>query len=438
MTKFNFANDISEKEKVAISQNGIKVYSLKSPGLHSFCLCVYARAGVMYEDKKHNGISHFVEHVVFRNINALMGGSLYDTLDKFGLTFTAATYKEFMQFCISGESSRLEDAAQIITMLFCELSDKLANGDFELEKDRIRAEIREYDEKASLDYAVKKQVWQDTPASCLITGTLGSVSKITLNKCEAERKRVFSQDNFFLYLTGNFDDDDPAAICRQIEKYSFSHPQNRDNICVLPEAWMNRSGEVITKDSAYYMVEMCFDMDTERFSKAQRSLFYDMMFAGENCRFFRELSENRGYIYSYDAKIEEYKNAGNISISYEVGYKNLYDSITVAVELFNGLKINAKGLSRAKVYYTDNACLGLDNAEELNWNMAYENYILDEKLGSIAARAARYSHVCEEDVMLLAQNVFVTKNLVVGIKGRKKKIDTAKINGILSALDVKS
>lgn len=422
-------------ENKTVSAGGVDIYSLKSPGLHSFCLCVYARGGVLYEKGECAGISHFVEHIVFRNINILMNGGLYDILDMHGLTFTAATYKEFMQFCITGASSKFSIAAEIILKLFEPLKTELLNGDFELERDRIRAEIREYDEKSSLDYLVKKSVWRNTQLENIITGTLGSVSKITLKKCEDTRKKIFSKNNFFFYATGNFSDKDIAELADSTDKYRFEESEKRNNLCELPDEYMHRSPCVLTKNSEYYMVEMCFDMDSDSASKEVRSLFYDLMFSGENCLFFREFSERLGYIYSYDAKIEEYKNAGNISISYEVSFKNLYDSISAAASLFLNMKNDAAGLERAKVYYTDNACLMLDNAEELNWNMAYENHILGEDIFSgIAERCKRYEQVTEKDITELARAVFLPCNLVIGIKGRKKMIDEKRILEIFAKL----
>lgn len=431
----DFTSGISEKEKTFCSKNGVFLHTVKSPGLHSFCLCLYAKAGVLYEGGKPGGISHFVEHISFRNINLLMNGSLYDTLDAAGLTFTAATYKEFMQFCITGESSRLRLATQIITKLFEPFSKKLNSGDFETEKDRIRAEIREYDEKASLDYAVKKKAFEGTDLSDMITGTLGSVSKITLSKCEEERKRIFSHGNFFFYITGNYCDDDLAYVLELCEKYHFPEFPLRNNECAVPSEYMNRRVGIITKDSAYCMVEFGFDMDTQKFSKPERGLFYDMMFAGENCRFFREMSENMGYVYSYDAKIEEYKNLGHLTVSYEVSYKNLYESLVAAVRIFNSIKKDALGLEFAKVFYTDNACLMLDNAEELNFNMAYENYILGDFSESIAARRAKYEAVTEKQICDLASDMLKTSNIVFGIKCRKRRIDIQKIEKILGELD---
>ena len=428
-------SDTSCLEEKRTAKNGINIYSMKSPGLHGFCLCVYAKAGVLYEDNNEKGISHFVEHIVFRNINSLMNGKLYDILDESGLTFTAATYKEFIQFCITGESSKFLVAGDILLKLFEELTAERLKDDFELERGRIRAEIREYDEKSSLEWLVKNNVWQSTDLANIITGTLGDVSKITVSKCERARKRMFSKDNFFFYATGNYDDAEIDLLCDRIGAVSVADAPMRTNICPIPEKYMNREATVLTKDASYYMVEMCFDFDIPAAAKPVRNLFYDMMFAGENCRFFKALSEDMGYIYSYDAKIEEYKNAGNLSISYEVALKDLYDSLEMAVALFGRMKTDANGLSRAKVFYTSNACLSLDNAEELNWNMAYENYILDEKIKSIDDKRERYERVTEEDICALAKKVFVTKNLVIGIKGRKKRLDLEKIKDIFAKLD---
>ena len=428
-------SDTTRQEQKIFTKNNIPVFSLKSPGLHGFCLCLYARAGVLYESDGEKGISHFVEHIVFRNINILMEGKLYDTLDEAGLTFTAATYKEFIQFCITGESSKFSLAADILMMLFEKLSPKLLKNDFELERGRIRAEIREYDERSSLEYLVKKKVWENTPLENMITGTLGDVSKITLSKCESAREKMLSGGNAFFYATGNFEDSALDELAGKIDTVNVAQGHVRDNVCPPPAEYKNRKPGILTKDASYYMVELCFDFDIPSAKKPVRNLFYDMMFAGENCRFFKALSEDMGYIYSYDAKIEEYKNVGNLSISYEVSLSDLYKSLMEAVALFNKMKKDASGLSRAKVFYTSNGCLSLDNAEELNWNMAYENYILDEKILSIEDKRNRYEAVREEDITRLAQQVFKCENLVVGIKGRKKKLDFDKLSGILAKID---
>ena len=67
------------------SKNGINIYAYKNPNLHSFHLSLFLRAGAMFETAADGGITHFLEHVSIRNVNKIMNGTLYRTLDKYGL-----------------------------------------------------------------------------------------------------------------------------------------------------------------------------------------------------------------------------------------------------------------------------------------------------------------------------------------------------------------
>ena len=72
-------------EREHITPQGVSVFHDKNENIHSFCLCLYVRAGSLFETKENNGISHFFEHIVFKNIHYQMGENLYQTLDRCGL-----------------------------------------------------------------------------------------------------------------------------------------------------------------------------------------------------------------------------------------------------------------------------------------------------------------------------------------------------------------
>lgn len=60
-------------EREHITPQGVSVFHDKNENIHSFCLCLYVRAGSLFETKKENGISHFFEHIVFKNIHLCHG-----------------------------------------------------------------------------------------------------------------------------------------------------------------------------------------------------------------------------------------------------------------------------------------------------------------------------------------------------------------------------
>ncbi len=420
----------------AQSKNNIKIYSYTNEHLHSFCICFYIKTGSMYETKDTIGISHFLEHMIFRNINFVSGYNLYETLDNLGLAFSASTCKEFVQFSITGAPRKFKSACDIITKIFLPLDKTLPKDEFEAERKRIKAEIREDDDKRTIEYIAKSSVWENTSLANLITGTIGNVNKIKMKHLAEEKDKVFSASNVFCYVTGNVPQENMKYLAEKISEYEISeNGVCRNNIAPVPENFFKRNCKVVTKQEDYCMAQICFDVDNKKVSKEERSILYDMIFSGDSCAMFRELSEKYGYVYSYDARLEEYRNIGSLSFSFEVEYKNLYSSLEAVAEICEKMKETPQGLEKAKVYYTDNIEMMLDNAEELNFTMAYENYILNENFDTIEKKKEKYLKINEENIKKASREIFRNSNLVVAVKGDKKKINAEKIKKIFAKLN---
>ena len=148
-------------EKKILTENQIEIYSYPNRHTHSFCLSLYVRAGALYESDSENGITHFLEHVLFRNINYRMNGDLYRRLDQLGLYFNGATYKEFIQLYVVGAPQHFEEAAEILLRAFDPLT--LPSEEVRTEQQRVKAEIREAEDFKSLDYFAGALCWKNTP-----------------------------------------------------------------------------------------------------------------------------------------------------------------------------------------------------------------------------------------------------------------------------------
>ena len=104
------------KEISFTTKKGIRLYSLRTT-VHSFTLALYIPAGPLYESSENSGMSHLLEHAIFRNINHIMGGNLYRELDKHGLTLSGATYNELVQISIQGSPRHFEKAVSILRVI---------------------------------------------------------------------------------------------------------------------------------------------------------------------------------------------------------------------------------------------------------------------------------------------------------------------------------
>ena len=123
----------------------------------------------MYESDRENGITHLLEHLRFRNANKIKNGEFYRLIDSLGLNFSACTYRDLVQFSVTGAAGALRKAGELTCLLLSPLI--LDRRETDLEIKRIKAEIREGDEKNSLEFFSDSFVWENTPLRNPITGT---------------------------------------------------------------------------------------------------------------------------------------------------------------------------------------------------------------------------------------------------------------------------
>lgn len=412
------------RETAFSSRAGIMTYLFPNPALHSFCLSLYVRAGSMFEDETESGITHLFEHLIFRSVNRRMGGTLYTELDRMGLCLEGCTYKEFVRFTISGAKEHFEDGAKILLQFLLPLD--LSTEDMRLEKSRVKAEIREESERTTLDFFADGIVHKGTSLSRSIAGTAGSVERISFSRLCAFREKMLSVKNVFFYITGAVKSESAEGFCRALDGYPLSDEAPlRENVAPLSDGFFKRDGGVFIKNSKKHMVRLSVDVDTSLASDAALTLLYDVLFGeGESSRVHQALSESTGYIYSFRAGMELYKNAAVISLSYEITPSLLLPSVALLLSAIRKVKENAEGcVACVRAPYTDNAYILLDTDADLNWNRAYESKILDLPYASVSDRAAAYAEVCDEDLKRLAQKIFVPSNMTLTVKGDKKRVD---------------
>ena len=420
-------------EKQLTAKNGLSVYHYRQDTTHSFYISVFVRMGSMYETEKNSGISHFLEHAIIRNINAHMGGRLYPLLDKYGLEFNASTYTEMVQFYISGASHAFPVAAEIIAAVLSPL--ELSLSDFEAERSRIRAEIREAEDRTSLSAFTLREVFGDGALARPITGSGGTVSKISRRALETYRRKSFSRENTFVYLTGAYTDGDVATLVAELEKYSLSDGEKRDNTAPVSNSFGKRGAKVALKNSDYCKVRFTFDLDMTRLSLPETDLLYAILVGGYSSELFIEMSEKRGIFYDIDGVCDRYKNIGILGFSFELRESRLYEAVELVVDLLGRMKNDI--LPREKCMYAtyvDNSPILLDSPREVNFTLAYDNHIMDMGYTDIESRAAVYAAVTPERIREVARTVFTPANLTFTMNGNRKKVDTEKISNILSRL----
>ena len=417
-------------EKLYTTKNGINIYSYRNENAHSFFISMFLRAGSMFEREEDSGITHFLEHVAIRNVNSVYNGDLYHLLDRYGLEFNASTFAEMVQFYTSGSPKNFSVSARIVASVLSPII--IDPAEVAIERDRIKAEIREGDEKNSLAAFSGNVVFGETSLSRSILGTNKTVSRMTKARLERYRKEVMTSGNIFFYVTGNFTDDDILTLASEIEKYNIASGEPRRNIAPVPKSFCKREPAVHIKNGDFTMLRLTFDIDMSLVSAPALDLIYDMLISGYNSRLFYELSEKRGIFYDINGQLDKYKNIGVFAFSFEIKEEKLYEALELTLGVLTEVKSKIPSEDECmKAGYVDNAPMLLDDSRELNFTFGYGNHIMEQKYKNLNAHINSYRSVTPEEISRTMQTVFTPKNLTVTLKGKKKKIDKQRLENIL-------
>lgn len=415
--------------------NGIKVDALIAPAFNSFCIGLFVRAGSKFETENNNGITHLLEHVVFRNLKKIYGENFYEIMAANGVDIDACTYKEFVYFSVCAPSYSFEFASDLFCKLFDEI--KISSDEFEREKARIKAEFRERDEKHTLDYVYSKAVWKDTCIENTILGRLGNVSRISLKKLNEYRNMIFSADNVCVVLTGNVTDDCVESLRKKLDRVKLNpNKSHLSNAVCNAENFFCRNGNITFMPSEWCYIKIGFDVDTQKYSGGVHDLLYSILFKGDKALIHNSLSEDNPLIYSYDATYEQYDNLSNLSVKFEVAQENMLEAFEHLIKSFNRLKSGDFNFEANYKYELASCVFTADNPSNLNWDLGYYNFILktdafdynDERFG-------RLNGVSKEDIVKAAKDIFQRRNVTVAVKGSKRHIKISDIENVLELLD---
>src|SRR3990172_9746676 len=126
-------------------KNGLRVLIVPMPSLESATVTVWVKTGSRFEEKKINGISHFLEHMVFKGSKKRpTAKAISEVVDSIGGEFNAATSKDWTNFYIKASTQHLETAMDVLSdMVLCPILDE---REMEREKGTIVEEIKMYED----------------------------------------------------------------------------------------------------------------------------------------------------------------------------------------------------------------------------------------------------------------------------------------------------
>lgn len=294
--------------KEFVLNNGLTLVYEKLPYVRSVSFGLWIGTGSRYETYEQNGISHFIEHMLFKGTEQRSARDIAMVIDNVGGQLNAFTGKECTCIYTKTLDEDLKTAVELIAdMLFNSTFDPVH---IETEKKIIAEEISMYEDypEELVHDMLSEEVWSGNPLSYPILGSYKSVSSITREKIIDYMNKFYVPDNSVISVAGNFDEN---YLIELVQKYFGGWKPN--NFCRITavKPWFNRSMKVRRKDTE--QVHLCLGFPGIK--HGEESLYSlltlnNILGGGMSSRLFQKVREELGLAYSIYSYPTSYRDVG--------------------------------------------------------------------------------------------------------------------------------
>jgi predicted Zn-dependent peptidase len=397
--------------------NGIRVVTEQMPHVRSVSLGIWIGTGSRRETSEENGISHFIEHMVFKGTTSRSAEDIARSVDSIGGGLDAFTAKEMVSF-----NTKVLD--EHLPLAFDVLADLVRNPlfreeDIEKEKGVILEELKmEVDNPEYLLHEIfSSNFWKDHPLGKPILGTKDTVQKFHREMLHGYYERIYSPSNILITAAGNLKHDHIVELARRhFDELRMSGAVPPDRAPV-PHARLVFRNKTSLEQTHLYMGVPSYPLPHE-----DRFICYvlnTLLGGGMSSRLFQNIRERLGLAYAVYSELSMYSDTGCLAIYAGTSLESARKVVDSITHEFRDLKENlvpAEELRRAKDHLKGSFMLGLESTSSRMGNLARQElyfkrfFSLDDMVESI-------ERVTAEEVQRLAREFFDSKNIALAMLG---------------------
>lgn len=293
-------------------ENGLRVFFDKRNDLRSATVGVWVASGSKYENEKNNGISHFIEHIVFKASKNRSGFEIAESMDEIGASYNAYTTKEYTYFYVKALDYQIIKAADILFDLV--KNPRLDEKDIETEKGVILEEIAMCeDDPADKCFEVNESsMYKGNGLSLEILGTKQTVSEMEKADFTDYLEKFYIPERIIIGVGGNFDEEE---ITKKIEEY-FGEDENTRYKPESKALTYNYGISRVQKETEQTQISMSFEgVGIEHQDLYPLQILTYILGVGSSSMLGRRIREELGLVYSIDSFLVRFTEGGYINIS---------------------------------------------------------------------------------------------------------------------------
>lgn len=405
--------------------NGITVVLETMPYLRSAAFGVWVKVGSSNENEKNNGISHIIEHMLFKGTKNRTAKQIADDMARIGGDINAYTSKECTSFYAVTLDEHLPIAIDILgDMLNNSLIDEKS---LKKEKGVIIEEIDMYDDSPEdlVHEMLQMKVWDKHPLGYQISGKKETVRAITRQEIIDFMSQYYVSENIVISVAGNIREEE---VLEHLEANFARIPEGpRQPDCTVPI--YHPSIYTKEKDVEQLHLNIAFEsIVSDAEEKYALTILNSVLGGSINSRLFQVIRENLGLTYTIYSYGSSYKKAGLLHIYGAMNPIQLEQVFTSSFEIIEDLKENGltdDELSMSKEQIKTELIMGNESAKNrMNSNgksILLRNYIvpLEETINKV-------NEVTGAEIKNFAKKYLVKENCSFSLVGNLENIDKTK------------
>lgn len=411
--------------------NGLTILTEKMPDVRSVTIGFWLRKGSRHEPENLNGISHFIEHAVFKGTKTRSALDIAVESDQLGGHFDAFTAHESVGFMMKVVDKKARRAFDL-------LADMLVNPIFdekELRREqRVIIEEMKMVEDTPEDFLgeiFQREFFPNHPLGVPIEGTRKTVRSFNHDVTRSFHAQVFQPKNLVIAAAGNVEH---AQIVELAEK-SFSPlsfvicPSENLDAPVLSNPIILRKKREL--EQAHLILATSW-IESKSENRYAAHLLESILGSGTSSRLWQSIREKRGLAYSVGASGMSFQDCGVLTIYAATSPKQLGAVVDLSIAELKKIKregISWAELNLAKEQTIASILLGLEDSSTRAANLANQEITFDKQM-SLDETLQKIEAVSAEEIQDLARDFFQTENIALvalgnlnGLKIERDRLD---------------
>jgi len=401
--------------------NGLRVVTHKMPNMRSVALGIWIKVGGRYESSKFKGISHFLEHLLFKGSKKYSCRKIKESIEGVGGSLNGFTSEELTCYLVKLPARYSDLALDILSDMV--INPILQPEEVDKEKTVIIEEIKMHRDlpQSYVHELLDELLWPNQPLGLTISGTVESVTQMKREDLSSFKQKYYIPSGIVISAAGLLGHD--KFKDRIGQRFSGIKHASLNTFLPVQEKQERPQLKIFAKDTEQTHLALGFhSFKREHPLKHALGLLHVILGANMSSRLFNEIREKRGLAYDIGTQVKRFQDTGAFIVHAGIDNHKVNKTIKLILEELKKIKnklVSIDEFRRAKEFYSGQLALALeDTLDHMLWigesTVALDKvYYLDEIIKEV-------NRVKRQDIKEAAKVIFKEKSLNLSLIGPLK------------------